>query len=179
MAQSTNGSQERRIFLPTFYVNYNIGRPAIYIICELYIDDILLYAKTQKDFLDRLRTILQRFRTFNIKLQPKKCRLGLQEIEYVGHKINKDGMIFSREKLDGVMAFEKPIYVKQLKQFMSLANYFKDNIRGFSSTMGPLNEYMKGYDKHKSTKILWSELATDAYNQIKLAINNCPTLYFW
>ena len=27
-------------------------------------------------------------------------------------------------------------------------------------------------------KILWTELATDAYNQIKLAINNCPTLYF-
>ena len=152
MAQSTNGSQERRIFLPTFYVNYNIGRPAIYIICELYIDDILLYAKTQKDFLDRLRTILQRFRTFNIKLQPKKCRLGLQEIEYVGHKINKDGMIFSREKLDGVMAFEKPIYVKQLKQFIGLANYFKDNIRDYSTMMGPLNEYMKGYDKQKSTK---------------------------
>ena len=27
------------------------------------------------------------------------------------------------------MAFEKPVYVKQLKQFIGLANYFTDNIR--------------------------------------------------
>jgi len=89
----------------------------LYFICELYIDDILLHAMTQMEFSIRLETLLTRFRKYNIALNPGKCKLGLQEIEYVGHKISKDGVSFSREKLDGVVSFEKPVYSKQLKQF--------------------------------------------------------------
>ena len=80
--------------------------------------------------------------------------------------------------IDGVVNFEKPVYSKQLKQFVGLANYFKDNIRSFSTIMQPLNELLRGYCKGKLSKIVWSEEANRAYIAIKTAINNCPTLYF-
>ena len=70
------------------------------------------------------------------------------------------------------------MYVKKLKQFIGLANYFKDIIRNYSQLMAPLNQQMQGYDKNKSMKIIWDETTSDAFNTIKLAINDCPTLYF-
>ena len=150
----------------------------IYFICELYIDDILVHARTEAEFLIRLEKILERCRMYNIALNPGKCKLGIEEIEYVGHKIDRNGISFTREKLDGVMDFEKPIFSKQLKQFLGLANYFKDNIRRYSQIMYPLNQLLRGYKKGERSRIQWSEEATSAYIEIKTAINNCPTLFF-
>ena len=70
--------------------------------------------------------MFQRFKESGITLNPKKCKLGLTQIEYVGHTINKDGLHFTREKLDSVLNFPKPKTKKQLKSFIGLANYFRD-----------------------------------------------------
>jgi hypothetical protein len=60
----------------------------MYFICELYLDDCITYAKTAPEFLENLRTIFQRFRKFNITLNPDKVILGANQIEYVGHLLN-------------------------------------------------------------------------------------------
>ena len=61
---------------------------------------------------------------------------------------------------------------------MGLANYFKDNIKNYSEIMRPLNNLLKGYVKGKPTRIEWDEDTNRAYEDIKDAITNCPTLFF-
>ena len=95
-------------------------------ICELYIDDVLTYGSTIEETLENLEKILARFRTFGITVNPEKCKLGLTEIEYVGHTINSDGLHFTREKLDSVLNFPLPITQSDLKSFVGLANYFRN-----------------------------------------------------
>jgi len=60
----------------------------MHIYCELYLDDCIVFAKTETDYLKRLREVFTRFRNYNIKLNPDKCRFGLEEVEYLGHVIN-------------------------------------------------------------------------------------------
>jgi hypothetical protein len=57
----------------------------LYIFVELYLDDVLVYATNDEEFLERLRIVFERFRQFNITLNPKKCYFGLAEVEFVGH----------------------------------------------------------------------------------------------
>jgi hypothetical protein len=57
----------------------------IHIIMELYIDDIIVHAKTDIEFIDRLRKVFERLRKFKVTVNPGKCRFGLDHIEYVGH----------------------------------------------------------------------------------------------
>jgi hypothetical protein len=57
----------------------------LYIFVELYLDDVLVYATNDNELLERLRTVFERFRQFNITLNPKKCYFGLAEVEFVGH----------------------------------------------------------------------------------------------
>jgi hypothetical protein len=80
----------------------------LYIICELYIDDILVHAQTEDEFCTNLILILQRCKKYNIKLNPKKCKFGLTEVEYVGHTVNEQGLHFTRSKLDSVLDFTLP-----------------------------------------------------------------------
>ncbi len=70
----------------------------LYIFVELYLDDVLVYATKGEVFLERIRIVLERFRQFDITLNPKKCNFGLAEVKFVGHVPKIDGICFSTEK---------------------------------------------------------------------------------
>jgi hypothetical protein len=148
----------------------------IYITCEAYLDDIITTGRTEDEFVSNLRQIFERFREFNITLNPTKTRLGMPEAQYVGHVLNKHGLSFSREKKDSVLNFAKPIFSKQLKSFIGLANYFRDHIRHHSDIVKPLNMMLRNYDKNR--KLVWTDETTKAFEEIKRAIHECPTLFF-
>ena len=146
------------------------------VICEVYIDDVLIYADSHEMLLERIETVLQRFRDYNIRANPEKTRMGMSEVEYVGHIINRDGLNFSAEKKSKVWNTPLPTNMKQMKAFLGLANYFRDHIRNHSDIVKPLNDLTLQYDKRK--QITWNEEARAAFMQIKEDIANCPTLFF-
>jgi len=117
----------------------------LYQICELYIDDVIVHGKTEEEYLQRLRRLFQRCRDRRLFLNPKKCRLGLDQVEYLGHVINAAGVTFSREKIATVLEIGVPVIQKQLKSFLGVANYFRDHIRHFAEIAAPLYNLTKVY----------------------------------
>jgi Reverse transcriptase (RNA-dependent DNA polymerase) len=45
----------------------------IYFICEVYLDDVIVFADNTNDFIDRLRKLFTRFRLINMCLKASKC----------------------------------------------------------------------------------------------------------
>lgn len=125
-----------------------------YVILEMYIDDILLYAQSEEEYLDNLRTLFSRLLLHNITLNPDKCRFCLTEVEFVGHLISRDGIRFSPEKLRKVFEFELPQSVRQLRSFLGLANYFHDHVEGYAEVAGPLYNLIS--DTKKANRLYWS-----------------------
>jgi len=70
----------------------------LYTILELYLDDITVFDTTEDEYLKNLRQVFERLGKFGVTPNPTKCKSGLEEVEYVGHTINKDGMFFSDTK---------------------------------------------------------------------------------
>ena len=81
----------------------------IYFICELYIDDLLVYGDTDDEFCARLDIVLSRLAYHNITVNPDKCELGLPELEFVGHVINEHGLSHTREKIEKVLQIPPPV----------------------------------------------------------------------
>jgi hypothetical protein len=77
----------------------------LYITVELYLDNVLVYATTEDEFIERLGKLFQRFRQHNITLNPKKCAFGMEEVELVGHILKVDGVLFSAEKRGEILGF--------------------------------------------------------------------------
>ena len=151
----------------------------IYLTCELYIDDIVVHAQTEDELLHNLREIFSRFRHYNLKLSPKKCVLGVSQIEYVGHTLSSAGISFSQKKRDFVVDFQRPISAKDMKSFLGVANYFSTHIRNFSIITKPLRDMIPNYTVQTSRRRLkWTEDQTRIFHEVKQAINDCPTLYF-
>ena len=147
--------------------------------CELYLDDCLVHANTLDEYLKRLRQVFLRFRESNIYLNPSKCKLGLSQVEFVGHTINKDGLHFTRDKLDSVLNFPRPETKKQIKSFLGLANYFRDHILNHSIRAQPLQDFVNGYDKKQARqRIKWTPEGIAAFEDLRQAIDDCPMLWF-
>ena len=71
-----------------------------YVICEGYIDDIIVHGQDDSDLLVNLRQVFERCRQYRIAFNPKKSIIGLDRIDWVGHQLDaEDGIHFSAEQL--------------------------------------------------------------------------------
>jgi transposase InsO family protein len=148
----------------------------MYLMCELYIDDLIIHAQTEEEFCKRLDTVLTKLQERGITVNPDKCVLGVGKLEFVGHTIDKDGLHFTREKIEKVLQIPEPTVGKQLKSFLGVAVWFIEHIEHYSDLARPLHQMLKDYDKKRVLK--WTEEGRTAFHALKEAVNNCPMLYF-
>lgn len=152
--------------------------PLLYKVCEIYIDDVIVYGQTEEEFVNNLRQVLERLKEHNIAVNPSKCVFGVTEIQYTGHTLNEHGLSFSEQKVEKILGFSKPITQKELKSFVGFATYFHEHIRNFSMLMAPLNNMLKGYSRGSSHLLKWDDTTNNAFLRIQDAIRNLPTLHF-
>ena len=152
----------------------------IMVICEVNIDDIIIYACTALEFLVRLRKVFEKIREHKLLFHPKKARIGMKSIEYTGHMVDNTGLSFSPKKIQCVLDFPIPVMKQQIKMFLGLANYFRDHIRNHSNLAAPLQALIKDYSKKRDAKkpVILDDAGLSAFNNIKEQIQNCPKLFF-
>ena len=151
----------------------------IYKICEIYLDDVIVYAQSLDELIENLTHVFMRLRKHNITLNPAKCRFGMTETEYVGRVINSDGWKFSEEKKAEVFNFRKPQRLGELKSFIGLCEFFHSHVRNFSEIMKPLQDALHGYSKKvRQHKLRFTTEQDKAFSTIQEEIANSATLYF-
>ena len=65
---------------------------------EMYIDDCIVFADTNDEFVSRLDSVLGRFRKDILFLNTSKCSLSFQELELVGKVVSDAGLKVSQEE---------------------------------------------------------------------------------
>ena len=70
--------------------------------CLFYLDDIIVFARTPQELLDRLRTVLNRLREVSLKVKPSKCALFKRDIEFLGHLVCANGVDPVPDKLRAI-----------------------------------------------------------------------------
>jgi hypothetical protein len=148
------------------------------VICEVYLDDIIIHGVTKEEFVKNLETVLMRLQAHNITVNPNKCKLGLTSVEYVGHLIDQTGCHFTREKLQKVINFPVPQKEQELKSFLGLTNFFRDNVRNYAATTAPLQAMMRNYNPKRKLDWDGDPGRMKAFLETQKLVNECPKL-FW
>jgi len=58
----------------------------------VYIDDILIYTKTEKEHIELVRWVLQKLTENNLCINIDKCLFHVPEVEFVGFQVGKQGI---------------------------------------------------------------------------------------
>ena len=115
------------------------------------VDDIIIFGKTIQEHNTNLAIILQRLTELNLKLQPDKCEFLKPELEHLGHVISKDGVKPNSKKIEAVKEFKQPRNSKEIKQFLSLAGYYRKFIPNFAKIAKPLSKLVKKDEPYRRT----------------------------
>ena len=88
-----------------------------------YLDDIIIFSKTEEEHLQHLEIIFQRHREAGLKLKWSKCSFMKLHIEYLGHLISESGIEPMPDKLSAIKEMPAPRSPKEIKQFLGLVGY--------------------------------------------------------
>ena len=110
----------------------------------IYLDDVIIYSKTEDEHLVCLRTVLERFMENGLKLKPFKCNFFRTEINYLGHKVSAVGMEPGTEGLKGITEIAPPATYTQVCKFLGTTGYFHCFIKGYAKIAKPLNDLLQG-----------------------------------
>ena len=68
-----------------------------------YIDDIIITRQSDAEHLDRLEEVLRRLQRHGIRAKWAKCKLFKSSVNFLGHRIDKDGVHPTTEKLEAIV----------------------------------------------------------------------------
>ena len=69
----------------------------------MFIDDILIYSKSQEKHEEHLRIVLKILRERKFYTKLKKYEFWLNQVVFLGHVISKDGIIVDPNKIKAVV----------------------------------------------------------------------------
>jgi hypothetical protein len=111
--------------------------------CFVYIDDILVFSKTQEQHVKDLHNILSKLQQYNLKASLSKCQFFQSAVKFLGFKISSDGLRMETGKLSTILEWPLPSSLKQLRRFLGFCNFYRRFIPKFSGLARPLTELTK------------------------------------
>ena len=112
----------------------------------VFVDDILIYSKSEKEHEDHLRIVLHTLRNHQLYAKFSKCEFWLTEVGFLGHVVLASGVSVDSEKVEAVMSWERPKSVFEIRSFLGLVGYYRRFIEDFSRLVVPM------------TKLTWKEV---------------------
>ena len=131
--------------------------------CYAYIDDLLIASNSPEEHKKHLRQVLDRLSEHGIIINPSKCKFGVKELNFLGHRVNSQGIQPLPDRVKAVADFPTPTSLRKLREFLGFVNFYHRFVSNCASILGPLNSLLAAKD-HRLT---WSEEATASFNSIK------------
>jgi len=138
-----------------------------------YMDDILIYGKTEEEHDRLVKEILERLQKNGLAVSPEKCVWKTQEVEFLGYIIGRNGMKMSEEKVKAVLSWEMPKSLTEVQLFLGFPNFYRRFIQDYSGVVRLLTELTK---KEAGQDWRWNPEAEKAFKELKNRFTTAPIL---
>ncbi|KAG1445016.1 hypothetical protein G6F56_010064 [Rhizopus delemar] len=139
----------------------------------VFIDDVIVYSRSQAEHLVHMDLVLQRFKASNLKLKFKKCSFGASMVEYLGHTISAAGLSPHNHNVDKILKFPTPRNADQVRSFLGTAGYYRRFIDQYAHIAEPLTNKLK---KHQVFR--WGEIEDAAFRTLQERLATSPVLVY-
>jgi len=146
----------------------DVLRPFLDKFVVVYLDDILIYSKTECEHLDHVRAVLEALKRHRLHVKLKKCVFVHASISFLGFLVTSSGV---PAKVKAVENWPLPFNVTEVRSFLGFANYCRRFIKDFASIAAPLTELTRASVPFPAQL---SADAVAAFDALKLALTSAP-----
>jgi hypothetical protein len=139
--------------------------------CLIYLDDIIVYADTFDQHLERLEEVLTRVRKGGLKISPKKCHFFQAKVKFLGHVVSSEGIATDPEKITAVQEWPTPSSVHEVRSFLGTCSYYRKFIKSFANIARPLHKLTE-----KTADFHWNSECDIAFQTLKQSLVTAPIL---
>ena len=136
---------------------------------EVYMDDVTVYGGSFEECLINLETVLHRCIEKNLVLNWEKCHFMVNQGIVLGHIISKKGIEVDKAKIEMISKLPSPKNVKNVRQFLRHAGFYRRFIMDFSKITKPLYKLLK-----KDAKNLWDEDCQRSFEELTVHLTTAP-----
>ncbi|KAL0153155.1 hypothetical protein M9458_051542, partial [Cirrhinus mrigala] len=137
-----------------------------------YIDDFLIYSKSEAEHINHVRTVLSRLLENQLYVKAEKCEFHVNQTSFLGYHISHQGVKMDIAKVQAVTEWPQPTTIKELQRFLGFTNFYRRFIRNYSTVASPLTSLLKD----KPHKLKWTEEANQAFISLKERFTSAPIL---
>jgi hypothetical protein len=136
----------------------SILHPYIRKFVVVYIDDNLIFSKTEAEHQAHVRLVLEVLKRENFFVCKAKSSFAQKDIKYLAHIVDKQGIRPDPKKVEAIQTWPVPKNVHDVCSFLGLVNYFRKFIEHYLEIAVPLTNLTK-----KSHPWVWTGRCHDAF----------------
>ncbi|KAE8557622.1 hypothetical protein EYB25_002329 [Talaromyces marneffei] len=154
------------------YINWTL-RDFLDDFVSAYIDDILIFTDgTLKEHRQHVRKVLQRLREAGLQVDIDKSEFEVKSTKYLGFIIEAEkGIRMDPAKVKAIQEWQAPINIREVRQFLGFANFYRQFIRNYSEIVRPLTNLT-----HRGTLFTWNDQSDKAFKDLKSLFITEPVL---
>ena len=137
----------------------------------VYLDDILIFTKTEEEHERAVQRVLEILTEHKLFLCPEKCEFHQKQIEYLGLVISENKVAMDPVKVTRVREWPVPENQTDVQAFIGFINFYHHFIQGFSTIAQPL------FDLTRSDQAWnWGTKEQEAFERVKMAVTTASIL---
>ena len=131
----------------------------------VYVDDILVASKNEKNHEHRLSALFNRLELFGLVISPEKSTFGVKQVDFLGYQLST-GLSPMPSCVEAIHQFALLTNKKSLQRFLGMVNYYHRFIPNCGGIMSPLYDLLK-----KDTNFVWNTSHSAIFESLKVALS--------
>ena len=139
----------------------------------VYLDDILIFSRSFDEHRKHLNEILSILAKAKFQVNPDKCSIAVQEIDFLSHTISEQCIKPNDEKIKAIIDLPAPTTLKEANEFLGKINWYRKFIPDFARIAAPLHK-VTNKTKHHRHEFTWGPDQQQSFDEFKRILITYP-----
>ena len=145
-----------------FMAKLTLGLTGTYVL----LDDVLILSTSFEDHLQKLSAFFDRVIEAGLTLKPSKTFIAMENVDYLGFKLSKDGIEPLEDKVKPILDYPTPKTKRDTRRFCGMTNFYSKFVKRGRQVLSPLYRLCGG------EPFRWRPEHQEAFNQYKELLAN-------
>ncbi len=129
---------------------------------QVYLNDILIYSKTQQKHQQHVKMILNYLWEADLQVNIWKCKFNIKETVFLKVIVSKQDLCMNFIKVKVIVNWVTSINLKEIQSFVKFINFYHCFIKDFLKLVKSFTQLTR-----KNTSFVWNEVWIQAFDDLK------------